>query len=105
MVKKDYCSKPKATKRHAAIASKWRREEEQMKDRIYVNKERNKETIKTRREEIGKLPKEERAPAKEILRKDIEEIKAKELTEKEEYYALVKKRKEKEKAMKKSRKS
>lgn len=100
MTKKDDCYRPKATKRHAAIASNRRREEEQMKARLSEDKERNRCTIKTRREEIRKLPKEERAAAKEILRSEVEEMKSKEAADRQEYLAAVERRKRAERSMK-----
>ncbi len=96
MAKKEINSNAKAKERHAAIAADRRKEESEMKNRLSENRSRNKAVVKKRRRQIGELPKEERADAKEDLRKFIGELKAQEAAEKEAYKKVVSERKEKE---------
>ncbi len=96
MAKKEIKSGAKAKERHAAIAAYRRKDEAEMKNRLSDNRCRNKAAVKKRRRQIGELPKEERADAKEDLRKFIGELKAQEAAEKEAYKKVVSERKEKE---------
>lgn len=88
--------RPKATKRHAAIAKDRRDEEERLKSDAAFIKAKNKEAIKKRRGEIRKMPKEERPAAKEALNAEIVKMKEEETAAQERYKECVAERKEKE---------
>ncbi|MDN5357576.1 MAG: hypothetical protein AB7D42_03405 [Candidatus Methanomethylophilaceae archaeon] len=96
MARKEINSNAKAKERHAAIAASRRKEELDRKNQLSDNKYRNKVMVKKRREKIRELPKEDRAEAKEELRKFIEDLKAQEAADKEAFLKTVKERKEKE---------
>lgn len=92
-------SGPRAVKRHAALVAGLRKEEEHLKEELYNLRIQNKENRRSYRADIKKLLKEERPLAKEKLRIMTEEMKEAENLLKQEIKETIRKRKERERAI------